>query len=222
MNEIAGMEFEIEKKSIRIADLEQNIEDLKTEFQNKEAAMNQKFAETLFSKRLEWDVAMKTREKELTLQAANSLAANEEKHALILAENTANHKKQVEDLRTFYSVSTSNAKKEAEAQRLRDLEAQQMVQENVVLRLTTMHESAMIAEKNRLTDINTNEIEKLTNEYEEELADLRADYQKLDDKKIDLEEKMLALKELKDNLETIATEKAQELHKRDKELKRKT
>ena len=68
MNEIAGREFEIQKMSINISDLEQQIETLKLEFELKEIKMNKAFADLLSAKKLEWDIILKKREDELEQQ----------------------------------------------------------------------------------------------------------------------------------------------------------
>ena len=58
-----------------------------------------------------WKNRLLDHEKKLKSSAANSLANQEKKYLAIQAEQDAAHKKQVDELRTFHTISALAAKK---------------------------------------------------------------------------------------------------------------
>jgi hypothetical protein len=108
---LSNREFNIQQLEKRIRDLLLDIDHINAAYEEKEQELHRSFAETLKLKKVEWDLILKSKEHELQEVAKLDLKKQEEQHATYLAEQQASHKKQVDDLRNFYSVSTLNAKK---------------------------------------------------------------------------------------------------------------
>jgi CRISPR/Cas system CSM-associated protein Csm5 (group 7 of RAMP superfamily) len=121
----------------------------------------------------EWELLLQQKENEANEAHQKAMNALEQKHLTIQTDMTMSHRKQVDDLRNFYTMSMSNAKKEAESQKQSELAAQKATHESFVISLTTKHEAFIISERNRITDEKDQEISDLTDDYDKNMKQLQ-------------------------------------------------
>ena len=151
---------------------------------------------------------IKLEELRLTLDA---------KHSQILAEVSEAHKKQLNDLRTFFSLSTLNSRKEAENLKNQELQRLQSKHDIAIEKLRNNHIQEIAATLALSKAEKDKELDELVDKYERKIIQINKDYElcqrdmdslSIDYKKIrfDHEQNTAALVENKNQLQKKETE----------------
>ena len=120
-------------------------------------------------------------------ELADTIQSIEAKYEAERAELVSGHKKQVDDLRSFFSVSAINLKKEAEATRQHDLK-----------QLKAQHDSEMFLHTKQYKEELEKRLEELAQTKDQAMNDLTEDYEnRVTNLKMDLEESKGLLAELR-------------------------
>ncbi|KAJ3344819.1 hypothetical protein HDU91_000103, partial [Kappamyces sp. JEL0680] len=200
--------------------LELKIKELNIEFQEKEDKMNTDFQALLAETNAQHRAATDQREVEYQAQQELLLKSIEAKHAEAQTELTAGHKKQIDELRNFYSISTVNAKKEAEATKANEIAKLTLQYETAAAALAKKHEDFVQAEIARITDEKDLEISDLIDDYDDAVAKLTKELESCQAALLQLQNSDRTLQSDFDALKVEFDTKSQELHRREKEMRR--
>ena len=169
-----------------VEELEYRIKELLADFEKKEGQSLDSFNERIIIVQKEHQVQIEVLRLESQAEIAEKVQSIESKFEADKAELLAGHKKQIDDLRNFFSVSTVNFKKEAEATRLNDLKQLQLQHDNEIQIWTQNNNEKLLQTIQELTNTKEQEIAELTDEYETKVNNLRLDLAENSGKLLDL------------------------------------
>ncbi|KAI9090436.1 hypothetical protein DFS34DRAFT_672258 [Phlyctochytrium arcticum] len=138
--------------------LQKHIRDLEKKHRENVETLSETHAQTLLDAQTKWDAEAQARDTQLKVASTIALAQLEKRLQAEKEDLEAAHRKQVDELRTFHTLTNIAAKKEAESMRLAELH-----------RLETEHERTLAQQRLDLTTQASDQIEKLELEHAEVL-----------------------------------------------------
>lgn len=183
--------------------------------------MLEDFAADLVRAKEEWELDLRNQIHQLQELHNQALVENEEKHQTAQNEIIASYKKQIEELRNFYSFSMLQAKKEAETQRLADITNLKHSHDNHIIVLTTNYQAELLLQKKQLTEQKDLEISELTDDNDKAMQDIKKEMDKLT---VDAQNALQQEQEVRNSLEEALQRNDQmthEAHKKENYLKKK-
>ncbi|KAL2912999.1 hypothetical protein HK105_207454 [Polyrhizophydium stewartii] len=213
LSEMSEKEAAIAQLQSEKDDLERTLDELKQAHAKAIEDLQTDHRQYVAQEKAKWESELQAKETQLKVASTIALSNLEKKYTLAQTELEASHKKQVDELRSFHTISALAAKKEAET--LRQLE---------INRLKSTHAdqvAALAQEREKMLadlalDLNTqrnNEIQALTEDFnstidskDEAIRDLEAQVGEKEDKIASLKSQISALEQslsdLKGSLES--------------------
>ncbi|KAI8894548.1 hypothetical protein BC833DRAFT_660816 [Globomyces pollinis-pini] len=181
--------------------------------------MTSDFENTLEESRIAWETITNQKLTDEAIKHEALVAEIELKALTTQAENTATHKKQMEDLRSFHTTTLLNNRKEAETLRSIEIAKLKTTNENTVLFLKVQHEETMKSAIAQLTDQKDKEISDIIDDWNQNQKQLQQEIEGFKEKLNQALESERCLKSEVAETEKDLAEQREILILKDKELK---
>ncbi|KAI8929322.1 hypothetical protein BC831DRAFT_302057 [Entophlyctis helioformis] len=216
--EMSEKEAEIAQLKREKEELEQSIDDAKQMHAKALADVHAEFQKLLSLEKSKWEGEAQSRETQLKVASTLALANLEKRNTTALADLEATHKKQIDELRSFHTISALAAKKEAETQRQMEIGRIKTTHSDQIMTLMQERDKMLAEQMATLVSQRESEIRVLTTEFNEtveerdaiikghlrEIAEKQENIDMLDVKVQSLEAQVVDVKRaLHDTIETM-------------------